>query len=155
LSRADPETCNGSIVTKIRVTPTTGVLGLPFQFATVGDFGSYGINPSFTINSDRKGLGSYSFNNILTVGRSPWIIAEGLFPFIDANTHYDTDNIDCVSTLNTPAILDEFGNVITPARIVTTWTVGGTSEKGPLTVDQLGGGDTLTCTWHIHKNSGG
>lgn len=151
---ADPETCMGSIVTKIRLTPTTGVLGLPFQFATVGDFGSYGINPSFTINSDRKGLGSYAFNNILTLGYGPWIIAEGVFPPIDANTTWDTDQIACESRLNKPAVYDSTGGLISPAVIVTTWTVGGTSEKGPLTVDQLGSGDTLTCEWHIHKNSG-
>ncbi|MBH0177596.1 MAG: hypothetical protein HP491_06960 [Nitrospira sp.] len=151
---ADPETCKGSIVTKIRVTPTTGVNGRQFNFTTNGDFGSYGINPPFTIVSTNKGLGSYSFSNLLTVGRSPWIIAQGSFPIIDANTFYDTDNIDCVSLLNKPAVLDGFGTVITPAVTVTTWTVGGSSEKGPVTVNQLGSGDILTCEWHIHKNSG-
>jgi hypothetical protein len=150
---ADPETCKGSIVTKIRVTPTTGVNGRVFNFTTDGDFGSYGIDPPFPIISSNKGLGSYAFNNILTVGRSPWIIAQGVFPVIDANTFYDTDNIDCVSALNKPAIYDTLGELISPAFIVTTWTVAGTSDKGPLTVNQLGGGDTLTCEWHIHKNS--
>lgn len=151
---ADPETCKGSIVTKIRLTPTTNVLNLPFEFWTVGDFGSYGIDPSFTINSDRKGLGSYPFNNFLTLGNGPWTIKEGVFPRIDANATWDTDQIACVSALNKPAIYDSTGVLISPAVIVTTWTVGGTSEKGPLTVEQLGAGDTLTCEWHIHKNSG-
>ena len=145
---ADPDTCKGTIVTKIRLTPTTGVLNLPFQFATVGDFGAAGIDPPVTIISDRKGLGSNTISDILTIGHGSWMIKEGVFPPIDANTSWDTDQIACVSALNRPA------TETTPAFIVTTWTVGGTSEKGPLTVDQLGGGDTLTCEWHIHKNSG-
>lgn len=140
---ADPDTCKGTIVTKIRVTPTTGVLNLPFNFATVGDFGDDGINPPFTIISDKKGLGSYTLNDILPVGGGPWIIAQGAFPPINANTSWDTDQLDCVSQLNTDT------------NTVTTFTIGSgpNGEKGPVTVDKLGGDDILTCIWHIHKNS--
>lgn len=142
----DPYTCKGTIVTQIKVTPTTGVRGLVFNFATDGQFGDGALNP-FPITASAKGLGSYTLPNVLTVGGGPWTIAQGAFPIIDANTFYDVDQIACVSLLNRPA------TDTTDPFIVTTWTVGGTSEKGPLTVDQLGGGDTLTCTWHIHKNS--
>jgi hypothetical protein len=142
----DPYTCKGTIVTQIRVTPTTGVKDKVFNFTTVGLFGDGALNP-FPITASAKGLGSYTPPNILTVSGGPWTIAEGAFPIIDANTFYDVDQIDCVSVLNRPA------TDTTDPFIVTTWTVGGTSEKGPLTVNQLGGGDTLTCTWHIHKNS--
>jgi hypothetical protein len=139
----DPYTCKGTIVTQIRVTPTTDVKDKVFNFTTVGLFGAGALNP-FPITASAKGLGSYTLPNILTVSGGPWTIAEGDFPIIDANTFYE---IDCVSVLDRPA------TATTDPFIVTTWTIGGTSEKGPLVVDQLGGGDTLTCTWHIHKNS--
>lgn len=138
---ADPDTCKGTIVTKVKVTPATAVNNL--NFTTVGDFGDDGINPPFSINSDRKGLGSHTFSDILILGDSPWIIAEGAFPSVGSGV-WETDQIACVSQLNTDTLT------------VTTFTIGSgpNGEKGPVTVDQLGGGDTLTCTWHIHKNSG-
>ena len=137
---ADPDTCKGTIVTKVRLTPATAVNNL--NFVTVGDFGDDGINPSFIINSDRKGVGSHTFSDILTLGSSPWIIAQGAFPPVGGG-FWDTDQIDCVSKLNTDT------------ATVTTFTVGSgpNGAKGPVTVSELGSGDTLTCTWHIHKNS--
>jgi hypothetical protein len=130
----DPDVCKGTIVTVARVTPATAAV-FPFIGTGVGA-------TNFNITTNTSGQGSYTLSDLLTFAGGPWIIAAGAFPPV-GNGFWETDQIACVSLLNTDT------------NTVTTFTIGSgpNGEKGPVTVNQLGAGDTLTCTWHIHKNS--
>lgn len=130
----DPDVCKGTIVTVARVTPATAAV---FPFIATGEG-----TTNFNITTNTSGQGSFTFSDLLTFAGGPWIIAAGAFPPV-GNGVWETDQIACVSQLNTDT------------NTVTTFTIGsGTNgEKGPVIVNQLGAGDTLTCSWHIHKNS--
>ena len=161
---ADPNACKGTIVVVARVTPATD-LSLPY-FATGEGFNDYNTDPPtlpppFSIRSDERnssgnllGTGRRSFNDLFTVGRGPFIITadQANFPAVPSgNGFWETDSIDCMSTLNRYA--DPLAIPPITEFIVSTWTVDGGSDKRSAYVNELGGGDTVTCTWHIHKNS--
>lgn len=140
---ADPDACFGTIVINLKVTP-----GTAGTFNVTGTGGGLG-NPTpetptiYPIVTRANGRGSITFDNLPTVIGGPWVIAEGPFPPIDSGHFWETDQIGCVSKLNDPEAI--------PPIIVTTWTINSGPDKSPLTVTQLGGGDTLTCGWHLHQ----
>lgn len=140
---ADPETCFGTIVINLRVTPgTAGTFNVTGTGEGIG-------NPTpetptiHPIITKANGRGSLTFNNLPLFG-APWVIAEGPFPPIDSQHFWETDQINCVSQLNDPLAI--------PPIIVSTWTVNSGPDKSPLTVFQMGN-DKLTCEWHLHQNS--
>lgn len=151
----DPAVCTGTIVAVADETPATD--GLIFPYLGEGA----GLLPSFRICSSGHydgGTGTCILPNTnppesetfkdVPISGGPWTITYDRpnAPRVDANTFWDPDNIECTSVLNNP-------NVIPPI-IVSTWKVdvGGIKTKAEVT--KLGKGDTVTCTWHIHKNSG-
>jgi hypothetical protein len=153
----DPYTCKGKIVINMTVTPATaGTFHVTGSGEGIGDPTNPATPVSYPIITNTSGNGSHTFQDIPTVGTGPWIIAEGPFPPIGDGTkqHWETDQISCVSQLNVPATYDSNGVLISPAVNVTIWSNNQGSDKSPLTVNVLGGGDTLTCTWHVHQSSG-
>jgi len=149
----NPAVCSGTIVAVVRETPATA--GLIFPFDAIGQ----GIPPTFNICTsgvysngncippDTVPPESETFSPIFVTG-GPWSITADTanFPPIDPNTHWEADSINCASLLNQPLAI--------PPVIVSTWTVDSGSVKKNATVTKLGVGDKVTCTWHIHKNSG-
>ena len=134
---ADLDTCFGTIVINLKVTP-----GTAGTFNVTGTGGGIG-NPTpetptiYPITTKTNGRGSLTFNNLPITG-APWVIAEGPFDPIDS---LQTDQINCVSQKNDPSAI--------PPIIVSSWTVNPGSDKSPLTVTQLGD-DKITCEWHLH-----
>jgi hypothetical protein len=130
----DPK-CAGTIIHNLKVTPATEET---FPFTASGP----GITtPNYRITTNADGDGSKTFGPLPVIGEGPWTFVKGAFPVPDPNHYYDVDNISCVSMLEPNA------------QIFTTWTVPGGPVKNFVTVNMLKGGDTLTCEWHIHKNS--
>jgi hypothetical protein len=130
----DPQ-CAGTIVNVVKVTPATVAT---FPFTATGP----GIDPpNYVITTDAEGNGSNTFTPLPAIGEGSWTFVKGVFPPAGPNHEYDVDNISCVSTLEPQ----------TP--VFTTWTLPTGPVKDFVTVNTLKGGDTLTCTWHIHKTS--
>ena len=134
------EACSGNcIVTIVKGTPANKAVGLPFIFGVTGpDVPPLG---PFTINTCNKaitpclenGVGSHTSKELATGPSVP----PRYFSVTTYPAGWQTDQISCVSLLNNGT---------------STYTVAGGSVKGPLTVNTLGNGDTLTCTWHVHHD---
>jgi hypothetical protein len=137
----DDPRCAGTIVHIADVTPAT-IQTFPFTAVGPGI-----LSPNYTITTDANGDGSKQFSPLPAVGQGPWTFVKGEFPLADPTHRYDLDSISCVSTLEPLAPL------VIKADGFTTWTADSGSEKLSVTVHTLKGGDTLTCTWHIHKSS--
>ncbi len=149
---ANPDTCSGTIKITANVTPAAS---REFSFGASGQ----GVAP-FHITTTGAGYGEFIFPKLLTLYPDPWIfealINESWWTSIpgDPQHRYDVDSIDCTSLLNRPAVYDSTGAIlITPAYIVSTWTVDSSSVKTKATVTQLGTGDLVTCNYHVHKTS--
>ena len=139
-----PEICNGTIRNLINVTPAPSI---PSSFP----FNGFGPDISdFDVPTDVNGNGEApSFINVVTGrGGSDRIIDfdQVNAPFKDSNSHWAIDNVICVSLNGTTIEGVDF-------------TTGSGSDKGPLIMHAIGntdpptleGGDTLTCTWHVHN----
>ena len=163
--------CRGTIVVAAEVTPAVKTSctqpnpnntppGFPFT-GTGPNIAIPGDTPfplPFCIETASDGKGSKQFPNLFIGNSDPWSftanITSLLWPKPDSNHEYDSDSIDCRSVLNQPAVIDPTtGQVITPEVIVSRWTVDSGRVKITATVTELGKGDTVTCTYHIHKNS--
>jgi hypothetical protein len=156
----DPVTCTGTIVIQATVTPAIA-LTPGFPFSATGPNIALPPDPaySFFIPTDANGFGSQTFPGLF-VGNltAPWTFVANAgsasWPVADSQHEYDVDSIGCTSLLNQPAVIDPTtGQVISPAVIVSAWTVDSGSLKTTATVTELGKGDTVTCAFHIHKNS--
>jgi len=149
---SNPETCSGTIKIIADVNPAAAH---EFSFDASGQ----DVEP-FHITTTGAGYGEFIFPNLSTLNPDPWIfealINESFWTVIpgDGNHKYDVDSIACTSSLNRPAVYDSTGTIlITPAYIVSTWTVDSSSVKTKATVTQLGTGDLVTCEYSIHKTS--
>ena len=132
----DPQ-CAGTIVHIVEVTPATSQT---FPFIANGP----GIDPpSYAITTNAGGEGRKTFSLLPALNGGPWTFQTGTFPSLpkSSGASWDVDNIDCESALEPKSPVN------------TTWTIPQGSVKNFVRVDTLKGGDTLTCTWHIHKNS--
>ena len=142
--------CNGTLRISIKATPAKDSKGLSFPFTGSGPFGVAG---DFLIPAQNDGNGSYpDFENLFTRdpgtgGNGPGYIIDaaiegnsaGPWPPKNTTRSWQLDSIVCTSTLGT-TIKD------------VDYTVGSGSTKGPLTVNALGNGDTLSCDFHIHNS---
>jgi hypothetical protein len=161
---ADPDTCKGTIV--IEMVETPAMTGLVFPFVGSGpginDPGCQVTSTSFIPNTfcvgptNSKGVARTSLGNLPTVGSGPWSFTADIadFPPIpNFNGQWKVDSISCVSQLNIPATYDANGVLVTPPVIFSAWTTDSGSVKLNATVTLLGGGDTVTCSYHAHKNN--
>jgi len=159
----NPYICKGNIVIAVRVNPDEAVTqngGFPFSAEGPGIAlpGDQYYPLYFSIPTLSNGTGSRSFPDLF-VGdtTAPWsfnalVVNNTNWPVPDSTHKYDPDGLGCESLLNQPAITNPDGT-ITPAVIVSTWTVSSGSLKTNATVTKLGAGDTVTCTFTIHKKS--
>ena len=156
----DPETCTGTIVINLRETTSIANGSLFFFQANGPNIAVPSDFPSTFSISVQDGFGSHTFSDLF-VGdlTAPWNFA-ALFeqwpniPGFDGS--WKVDSIDCTSDLNEPAVIDPTtGQVISPAVIVSEWTVDSGNPKRNATVTKLGKGDTVTCEYHGHKNKSG
>lgn len=147
----DASICNGTLKIDINATPAKDSKTLLFPFTGSGPFGVAG---DFSITANNAGTGGkpQSFENLFTrdpgTGQNgPGYIIDaaiqgnlvGLWPTKNTTRLWQVDNITCTST---------FGSTIAGVD----YTVGSGNTKGPLTVNALGNGDTLSCVFHIHND---
>ena len=124
------EACGGGncIVTVIKATPAKRGAGVTFNFDATGP----GV-ANFSIKVAATGLGYHTSKDLAT---GP-TVGTRTFSIPSYPVGWQTDQISCVSLLNNNTL---------------TYTVDGSSVKGPLHVLTLGAGDTVTCTWHMHRD---
>jgi hypothetical protein len=145
----DPK-CAANVIHVLMVTP--GLIQT-FPFTATGS----GISPDFdnyTIKTDANGDGSTTIGPLPAVGGGPWTFTKGVFPSPpEVDKIYDIDSIACVSTLEPTDPLNPLTKVGEKLDGFTTWTADGGSLKLKVIVHTLKGGDTLTCGWHVHRQS--
>lgn len=148
----DPQ-CAGTIIHYVRVTPAT-IETFPFTADGAGINAPEAPPVVYEITTLAKGEGSKTFSPLPAIGEGPWTFKRGAFPPLplEPNKYWDLDSIKCASTLE-PNPLDPLIKEVINLDGFTTWTADGGSNKTAVEVHTMKGGDTLTCEWHIHKNS--
>lgn len=157
----DPYTCKGKIVIAANVNPNEAI-GVPvnqsgFFFSAEGPDIALHSNPLyFYISTNSAGTGTREFPDLF-VGdtTAPWSfnaeVTSTLWPQPDTTHKYDPDGLACESKLN-EYVYNLDGSVNKDlSTIVSEWTVSQASLKTNATVTKLGVGDTVTCTFTIHK----
>jgi hypothetical protein len=128
------ESCGAAgncIFNMVEVTPANKGVGLLFTFTASGPGVDSPLSP-FTVTTNAQAFGGHLSKDLLPTV-DPRIFRISTYP-----KGWQADQIQCESALNNGT---------------TTWTVAGGSVKGPLTVNTLGAGDILTCSWHIHHDT--
>ena len=165
---ANPETCSsGTILITAAVTPDASQT-FPFLANGSGVDNFSIITAGMPATQDPPcpaepfGEGCKAFNNVEALYDNPGTFTADTqslsnpWPIADSTHIYDVDSIDCESALNKAAVYDNTTvppTLITPAFIVSEWTVDSGSVKTTATVTRLGAGDIVTCNFHIHKTS--
>jgi hypothetical protein len=170
----DPDACTGTIVIEMDENPAFAGLTMPFTGT-----GPTITNPGCTVTSPTSppyalfvsstfcvgptgsnGVATKTFSDIKPVGFNEWKFTADLanFPPIPQSGFTGTwkiDSISCTSELNV-IVLDSNGQIDpSQSSIVSAWTTDTGNPKLKATVTQLGGGDTVKCVFHGHKNSAG
>jgi hypothetical protein len=172
-----PDTgCSGTI--EIVMDENPAVAGLTFPFIgsgpSVANPGCTTTSPTFPdafvpntfcVDADgtnSSGVATTPISNISPTGFNEWTFTADLanFPPVPSkngqtfNGDWKIDSIDCTSQLNVPEIRDpNTGQVIQAEVKVSDWTTDTGAEKTTARVTLLGGGDTVKCIFHGHKNS--
>ena len=138
---ADPydDTCKGQIIHVVRNTPPRAEA---FEFIATGS----GLNPTgevYTIETDDNGDGSNTLGPLPAVGGGPWKI-KGSDDFTSVG--HQIDQWHCVSEKE-PAVPMPADN-----EGFTRWetVIDPVTSDRILIVHEMAGGDTLTCTSHVH-----
>jgi hypothetical protein len=170
-----PDTaCSGTIVIEMDENPAVAGITFPFigSGPTITNPGCLTTSPTFSDvfvpdtfcvgPTDSSGVATKTFSNITPTGFDLWTFSVDLthFPPVPPkngqtfNGDWKIDSIDCTSQLNQSAITDpNTGEVIQQEVKVSDWTTDSGNPKTAARVTLLGGGDTVKCTFHGHKNS--